>query len=370
MTRRIVVVGAGYTGLAAAKLAARWTGARVTLINATDRFVERVRLHELVAGRRLRDLPLSDLLKGTGVELVVDRVTDIDAQARTLQLANSAREVGYDHLIYAVGSVAAVTSVPGAAEHAFSLASNDDALRLRQRLAESEVVAVVGGGLTGIEAAAELAEANPALKVRLIDKGELGAGLSQRGKKHLRRTFARLGVELRENAGVSEVRPDGLVLADGAHVAADTVVWTVGFRVPDLAERAGFAVDGSGRVIVDEEFRSISHPEVTAIGDAAAGRMRTGQELRMACATGLPSSQHAVRALADRLTGRQPRPLRFRYLNQCISLGRKDALVQFVHRDDTPREAVLTGRKAALYKEAIVRGTIIFERHPTIPTSL
>ncbi|KAA5834470.1 oxidoreductase [Saccharopolyspora hirsuta] len=370
MEHQIVVVGAGYTGLAAAKLAARWTGARVTLINASDRFVERVRLHQLAAGQRLRDLPLADLLEGTGVELVVDRVTGIDAEARTLRLAGTSREVRYDRLIYAVGSAADTTSVPGVAEHAFTVATNDDALRLHRRLASAEVVTVVGGGLTGIEAAAELAEANPALKIRLITGGDLGHGLSERGKNHLRRTFARLGVELRENAAVSEVRPDGLLLADGSHVAADTVVWTTGFRVPDLAERAGFAVDGNGRVIVDGEFRSVSHPEVTAIGDAAAGRMRTGQELRMACATGLPSTQHAVRAIADRLAGREPRPLRFRYLNQCISLGRKDALVQFVRADDTPKESVLTGRKAALYKEAIVRGTILFERHPTIPTSL
>ncbi|WP_333778256.1 NAD(P)/FAD-dependent oxidoreductase [Saccharopolyspora oryzae] len=370
MAQQIVVVGAGYTGLAAAKLAARWTGARVTLINAGDRFVERVRLHQLAAGQHLRDLPLADLVEGTGVELIVDRVTDIDASARTLRLAGTSREVSYDRLIYAVGSAADTTSVPGVAEHAFSVATSDDALSLKQRLADSEVVAVVGGGLTGIEAAAELAETHPALKVRLLTRGELGAGLSELGKDHLRRTFARLGVEIRENASASEVRADGLLLADGAHVAADTVVWTAGFRVPDLAERAGFAVDDSGRVIVDGEFRSVSHPEVTAIGDAAAGRMRTGQELRMACATGLPSTQHAVRALAARLAGREPRRLRFRYLNQCISLGRKDALVQFTHADDTPKESVLTGRKAALYKEMIVRGTIVFERHPTIPTSL
>ncbi|GAA4616031.1 NAD(P)/FAD-dependent oxidoreductase [Saccharopolyspora hordei] len=368
MTQRIVVVGAGYAGLVAAKLAARWTPARVTLINPRDRFVERVRLHQLAAGQRLRDLPLADLLRGSGVELVVDRVTEIDPGARTVRLAGTSREVHYDRLVHAVGS-AADRTVRGA-EHTFSVATHDDALRLHQRLATAEVVAVVGGGLTGIEAAAELAESNPALKVRLVTKGELGAGLSERGREHLRRAFARLGVELREGADVREVRPDGVLLADGAHVAADTVVWATGFRVPDLAQRAGLAVDEDGRVVVDDEFRSVSHPEVTAVGDAAAGRTRTGLELRMACATGFPSAQHAVRAIADRLAGREPRPLRFRYLNQCISLGRADGLVQFVHTDDSPRGAVLTGRLAALYKEAIVRGTIAVERHPTLPTSL
>jgi monoamine oxidase len=61
---------------------------------------------------------------------------------------------------------------------------------------------------------------------------------------------------------------------------------------------------------------------------------------------------------------------RFKYFNQCISLGRKDGLIQFVHQDDSPRPAILTGRAAAIYKEAVVRGTILFERNPVIPASL
>jgi NADH dehydrogenase FAD-containing subunit len=108
MTTRIVVVGAGYAGLAAAKLAARWTGAEVTLVNAGDRFVERVRLHQLAAGQPLRDLPLAGLLRGTGVRLVVDRVTGIDAATRTVRLGE--RELGYDRLVYAAGSQADLDS--------------------------------------------------------------------------------------------------------------------------------------------------------------------------------------------------------------------------------------------------------------------
>jgi NADH dehydrogenase len=365
MSEHIVVVGAGYAGLAAAKLVAKWTPARVTLINESDRFVERVRLHQLATGQRLRDLPLATLLRGTGVELVVGRVTGIDAAARTVRVAE--RAIGYDTLIYAVGSQATVDSVPGVTEHAHSVASAPEAARLRDRLADSAVVAVVGGGLTGIEAATELAETLPRLKVRLVTDGALGATLSGRGRRYLRRVFDRLGIEVTEHARVAEVRGDGLVLADGAHVVADTVVWTAGFAVPGLAREAGFAVDEHGRVIVDPTLRSVSHPEVTAIGDAAALRKQDGQELRMACATGGPSAQVAARAITARLAGREPKPLRFRYVNQCISLGRKDALVQFVHADDSPRETVLTGRLAALYKETVVRATILYERHPTIP---
>ncbi|QWF81221.1 NAD(P)/FAD-dependent oxidoreductase [Amycolatopsis sp. CA-230715] len=361
---KIVVVGAGYTGLAAAKLAAKWTGAEVTLVNASDRFVERVRLHQLASGQRLRDLPLRDLLAGTGARLVVGRVRAIDPDAREVLLDDGA-PIGYDKLIYALGSHANLDGVPGAAEHAYTVASRADAERLRAKLSGSRTVAVVGGGLTGVEAAAELAEAHPGLKVSLVTGGPLGAALSERGTRHLHRVFGRLGVDVRENAKVIEVRADGLVLADGDTVEADTVVWTAGFVVSSIAAEAGFDVDAAGRMVVDEALRSVSHPDVIAIGDAAAIRLANGLELRMACATGLPTTQHAVRVLAGKATGSP----RFRYFNQCISLGRRDALIQFVRADDSPVDAVLKGRIAAFYKEAVVRGTILFERHPVLPTS-
>ncbi|GAB3495886.1 NAD(P)/FAD-dependent oxidoreductase [Amycolatopsis cihanbeyliensis] len=366
MTPHIVVLGAGYSGLIAAKLAARRTNATVTLVNERDRFVERVRLHQLASGQSLRDLPLADLLGGAGVRTVIGRVTEIDPDDRVVRVAG-ADPLHYDQLIYALGSRADLESVPGVAEHAYTVAGAEQAQRLRERLEPgSGVVAVAGAWLTGIEAATELAESRPELKVLLLTAGQLGEALSERGRRHLRRVTDRLGIEVRAGARVSEVRPDGLLLDDGSHLAADTVVWTAGFQVPDLAHAAGFAVDEHGRMIVDETLRSVSHPEVYGIGDAAAARMPDGQELRMACATGIPSAPRAVGAVASRLAGKQPRPLRFRYFNQCISLGRRDALIQFVRADDSPVEAVLTGRLAVLYKETIVRGALFVQRHPAM----
>ncbi|WP_158843228.1 NAD(P)/FAD-dependent oxidoreductase [Saccharothrix deserti] len=365
MAEHIVVVGAGYAGLAAAKLAAKWTDSRVTLVNARDRFVERVRLHQLVVGQRLRDLPLEDLLKGTGVELVVDRVTGIDADTRKIELTGGA--LAYDRLIYALGSHANLDGVPGAAEHAHAVSTLEGAEKLAAALKSARTVAVTGGGLTGIEAAAELAESRPDLDVLLVTGGGFGQALSEKGRRYLTRAFDRLGIRVRDHANVTEVRADGLVLGTGELITADTVVWTAGFRVPDLAARAGFAVDARGRMVVDETLTSISHPDVMAVGDAAAIKRHDGLELRMACATGLPTAQQAVRGLAKRLNGREPGPLGFRYFNQCISLGRRDGLIQFVNADDSPKERVLTGRLAARYKELVVRGTIVFERHPTLP---
>ncbi|HVK25308.1 MAG TPA: FAD-dependent oxidoreductase [Actinokineospora sp.] len=364
MTHHIVVLGAGYSGLVAAKLAAR-KDTTVTLVNARDRFIERVRLHQLGAGQPLRDRPLADLIDGTGITLVVDRVTAIDPEAKTVHLTNGT--LPYDTLIYALGSQADLDTVPGTREHAFTVADADQATRLRERITSSGTVAVVGGGLTGIEAAAEIAETYPDAKVRLVTAGALGESLSEKARTYLRRAFDRLGVEVRDEVRVAEVRADGLVLDDGEHVGADTVVWTTGFRVSPLARAAGVAVDRRGRMVVDDTLRSVSHPDIYGIGDAAAAHLPDGDELRMACATSIPVAQQAVRAIMDRLAGREPKPLRFRYLGRCVSLGRRDALLQFVRRDDTVVEKVLTGRVAAFVKEQVVRSTVLAQRHPWIP---
>lgn len=377
MTARIpehvVVLGAGYSGQLAARLAARRGEIAVTLVNDRDRFVERVRLHQLAAGQQLRDRPIREMIKGTGVRLVVDRATAIDPENRTIELANADLPMRYDTLIYALGSHADLESVPGVAEHAYTVAIAEQAARLRDRLRgdlrDGGVVTVVGGGLTGIEAATELAESRPGLKVRMVTGAALGETLSMKARRHLRRTFGRLGIEVREDVRVIEVRADGVVLADGEHVASDVVVWTTGFRVPKLAAEAGLAVDEHGRLIVDETLRSVSHHDVYGVGDAAAVHLPGGQELRMACATGLPVAQQAVRAIMDRKAGRTPKPFRFRYVNQCISLGRRDGLVQYVNRYDRPVEVVLTGRLAALYKEGVVRGAFQIQRHPSLPTT-
>lgn len=368
MTEQVVVLGAGYAGQLAARAAARAKDVTVTLVNDRDRFVERVRLHQLAAGQELRDRPISDMVAGSDIRLVVDRATAIDHQHKEVVLA-SGESIGYDTLIYALGSRADLESVPGASEHADTVAGAEQAARLRDKLRDGGVVTVVGGGLTGIEAATELAESRPGLKVRLVTGDRLGERLSAKGQRYLDSAFSRLGIEVRTHVTVAEVRADGVVLADGEHVPSDTVVWTTGFRVPALAASAGFAVDSHGRLLVDSTLRSVSHPDVYGVGDAAAGRMPGGQELRMACATGLPAAQQAVRAINARRAGRSPQPFKFRYVNQCISLGRRDGLIQYVDRFDRPREFVLTGRAAALYKELIVRSAFQVQRHPSIPTS-
>jgi NADH dehydrogenase FAD-containing subunit len=368
VTHRIVVLGAGYAGLAAAnRIAGRARHAQVTLVNATAQFVERVRLHQIAAGQQVGEYPLRERLRGTGIQLAIGRVQALDPDRRQVRLdsgaaGTEAATVAYDTLVYALGSAADTGHVPGVTAHAVPVADLDSARELGKRVpdlaAERGVLAVVGGGLTGIETATELAESYPQLRVRLVTAGQPGGWLSARGREHLRRVFDRLGIEVWPCATVTKVGPGGVVLADGATIGAGLTVWTTGFAVADLASQAGLAVDADGRIVVDDTLRSRSHPDIYAVGDSAAAHRAGGQQLRMSCAAGLPTGQCAAAAITARLAGRDPSPLHFRYFIQCISLGRRDGLIQFVNADDSPREIVLTGRTAARFKELVVRGAL------------
>ena len=117
---RVVVLGAGYGGLlAAVRLAARSRQAEVTLVNQSDVFVERVRLHQYAANQAVRQRKLVDVLAGTRVQFVYGTVERIELPARRVLLGGGA--LTYDYLVYALGSVTDVGAVPGVRDHAYSI---------------------------------------------------------------------------------------------------------------------------------------------------------------------------------------------------------------------------------------------------------
>ncbi|RKS08979.1 NADH dehydrogenase FAD-containing subunit [Nocardiopsis sp. Huas11] len=365
MTHRLLVLGAGYSGLAAARRAhdlARRERAdvTVTLVNATPDFVERVRLHQVAAGQDVGVHSLAHALDGTGIDLVVGLVEGVDPDARavTVRAGQGPRTLGYDSLILALGSSAGAGRVPGADEHALTIADLDGARAVAARIAADrpERLVVVGGGLTGIEAASEIAESHPGIGVALVTGGEVAPGAGVRGRAHVRRVLHRLGVTVREHARVEEVDAQGLLMADGERVPADLVVWNAGFSASGLPAAIGLAVDDDGRAMVDASQRSLSHPDVLVVGDAAHTLGSSGAPLRMSCAMGLPMGWNAAEAVLARLAGRTPAAAPFGYLVQCVSLGRRDGLIQFVRADDSPRPFHLAGGLAARVKEYIVAG--------------
>ncbi len=372
MKHRIVILGAGYAGTSAAgRLARRLHGddVDITLVNAEPDFVERVRLHQVATGQELRHRPLRDMLAGTGVTLRVARVTAVDVDGRSIALtgADGVDELGYDTLVYALGSSLDDHGVPGVAEHAHEVASRPGALRLRERLGELAPggrVVVVGGGLTGIEAVSEIAESHEDLDVAIAVRGGLGDWLSPAGQRHLRSVLGRLGVTVHEHADVEQVGAAGVLTGDGGTIPADVAVWTAGFAVHPIAAATAVQVSARGQIVVDGTMRSVSHPDVYAVGDAALADGPLGTPLRMSCASGIPMAWQAADSIAARLTGGKLPNTPLGYVHQCISLGRRDAVIQLVTADDRAKPAAPGGRLAAGYKELICKGAAYMAAHP------
>ena len=368
--KRIVILGAGYAGLLASVRLAGKVKAKdvhITLINASSDFVERVRMHQVATNQSIKKHPIDGFLRGKAVDFIRGWVTGIDPTKREVHLKTDDDElhIEYDNLVYALGSHIDRSRVEGAQEFAYSL-NADSVAKLHEVLPEvvnkQGKLAVIGGGLTGIEAATEFAETYPQLQVSLLTRGGLGDNLSQKGKVHLYKVFARLGIQIHEHVSVERIEQYTIHLQDNDVSEFDICLWSAGFAVPQLAKQSGITVNHSGRVIIDAEMRSVSHPEIFAIGDSSVFADHVGLQTRMSCATAMPMGAHAVDNLVELYKDRELKPFAFGYILQCISLGRHDALIQLVESDDTPKDRIFTGRLGKFIKEIIVIYTIAMTR--------
>jgi len=355
-TFRVVVIGGGYAGVMAANRLRQRTDIDVALVNPRQKFVERIRLHQLVAGN---DDAVEDYatILADGVRLIVDRAERIDTTTHQLRLA-SGSTLDYDYLVYAVGStVPAPASVPGAAEFAYPLGELEAAQRLASRLSRrpmSEPIVIVGGGLTGIEAAAEFAEAG---RLITLVTAALGPSLASGGRQSVARRLKKLGVTVITDVTVARVGTESVTLSDGRALPSTTTVWTAGFGVPTLATVSGLPTDNVGRLLTDETLTCVEDPSIFAAGDAASP---SGVPLRMSCQYAIPLASHAADTVLARIAGTKPTTLNPASAGQCIGLGRKAGTIQMSHLDDSPVPIHIGGRVAASIKESVCKGTLTF----------
>jgi NADH dehydrogenase len=347
---RVVVAGGGYAGVMAANRLTQRDDAKVTLINPRPSFVERIRLHQLVVGGSHDPVHDYREILGEGVRLVVDTVTRIDAAERTVSMATG-DTVGYDYLIYAVGSGTADPRVPGAAKFAYPLGSLEEAQRLRpvvDAMPGTAAVTVVGAGPLGIEIAAEVAEAGHG--VTLVCGEVLGRYLHPRGRRSVAKRLAGLGVTVLDgpDATATAVTRNAVQLASGRMLPSDLTIWAGGFGVPDLASRSGLSTDAMGRLLTDETLTSVDDVRIVAAGDSAAP---SDLPLRMSCQAAGPLGSHAADTVLSRIAGEQPAPISVGFAGMCISLGRRAGIFQVARADDVARTLHVGGRPGAKIKE-------------------
>src|SRR5947209_8560627 len=374
---RILVIGAGYAGLLftmrlAGKVASQHV--HITLVNESDTFTERPRLHQFATNQVIQWRSLPQMLRQTHVQFIQGRVTSIDPAHHEIVVMDQQQtlHVEYDYLVYALGSVTDRQTVPGVAEYAYTLAASGplSAAALRETLPSLEAragqIVVSGGGATGIETAAEVASAYPHIKVRLVTREPLALFLGKSVASSIRRSLQRLAAEMIDQTSVTAVRAHSVVIDQGSELACDLCIWTGGFVAPPLAREAGLVVNEHNQVIVDPFLRSISHPEIYAIGDAASPAEDPGVRVRMSAVTATIMGAHGADSLSTVLRGKAPRPLSFAYLGQGIALGRHNAIGFNNYPDDKPVPPYFTGRLGYLIREGFVRYLAIATQRPGI----
>ena len=370
--QQVLIVGGGYAGaLAAVRLAGKAKDrAAVTLLEPRTELVQRLRLHQLATGQKVRAYDIA-ALTGKRVTNVRGTAVAIDPGRGRAAVAQDGRltEIPFDQVLLAAGSGVDLDSVPGLRENTHTLGDPPAAERLwgaLRELTEGSRVVVCGGGFTGIEAASEIACRRPELRVSLLTAGRLGAPFSERGREQLEKRLAKRGIEPIEGERVGAVEPGRVTLVGGTDLEADLVVWCGGFAAPPLIRDSGLPVDSRGLLAVDGSLRSVGHANVIGAGDVAAiPDFPGGARYRMTCQAGMPSGAHAADTVLAAIKGEDPKPFDFGYIHIPLSLGRGDGLIQFVDRADRPKDKVLVGRRAAVYKEIVTRSpapSIAWER--------
>lgn len=359
-TMKIVVVGAGYAGtLAANRLSRKVRAAEITVINPRPDFVERIRLHQQLAGTGAAATPLASMLRA-GITSRVGTVDKVGDGSVTLEDGES---VDFDYAFLAVGSTVVPMrgTVPVGTWEGAQLARGALAA-----LPTDSTVTVVGGGPTGIETAGEVAAARPDVRVRLVGPS-IADGHTDGAQRRVRAGLRRLDVDIVADSVeevVTEVAAgqfDGVVhLQSGAAFASDLTLWAIVADIPDLAARSGLEVDSTGRAIVDEFLRSVTDERIFVVGDCAAV-----PGARLGCFTASPQGIHAANTLARLVEGRKPTPHSVLYFAKGVKVGPKDAVLQFTRGDDTPRRPYFGGRAVAALAELGSRGARWVARCPS-----
>jgi NADH dehydrogenase len=368
--QRVVVIGAGFAGLAATRSLAPHA-VEVTLIDQHNFHTFLPLLYQVAtAGLEPADVayPVRTIFgQHANVTFRHGRVVSVDVAARRVRLADG-DEVDYDFLIVATGATAQFFGVDGAGERAYPLYTLADARRLRNRLLSvleaadahperfddgAPVFVVVGAGPTGIETAGALVELldisirrdrlridSTRTKVVLVDAGGRAlSGFRDEAGSYALETLRARGVQVELHATITSVGTDGVHLAGGAVLRGDVVVWAAGITAEGLVSSSLGGTRGpGGRVDVEGDLSLPGHREVFVVGDVAAVPRGPGQSTAPQLAqVAIQSGRHAGRQVLRQLAGETTDAFCYRDKGIMAAIGRRAAVAQL------PRGPIIRG---------------------------
>ena len=299
--KRIVILGGGYAGVKAGKTLHKMfkndDSVEITLIDRKPYHTLMTELHEVAGHRTEPDaikIDLRTIFQGRKVKVVTDSINNIDFTKK--ELVSERKTYAYDYLLIACGSDSNSFGIEGVDEHAFTLWSYEDAIKIREHvekmfqlaaIEEDETVrkqlltfAVVGGGFTGVEMVGELGEAKEHLSEKYgVDKKEvtiynieatpriLNTLKDEKQIDKVEKRYRKLGIQLLKNAALVKANEDGFVLKDGTEIKTKTLIWGAGIKVNNFVGKLGFEAGRGGRVVVNEYMQSKQYDNVFLAGD-------------------------------------------------------------------------------------------------------
>ena len=359
VTPRIVIVGAGFGGLSAARALAG-SPFEVEVVDRRNHHLFQPLLYQVAtAGLEPSDIAYAVrgiLSRQPNVSFTAAEVVGADLDAKVLHTA-SGREIGYDYLVLAAGARTADFGVEGVAEHAFGLKSLTDAVALRQHLLEqfervaarpslveegAVNVVVVGGGPTGVEMAGAVSELYSRVLRRdfpeldltraQVDLVEMTDSVllpfHERLQRHAIEELRGRGVGLHLGTAVARVTPDRVELTDGTVIHAATCVWAAGVAAEPIGEMLGLETGRAGRIVVGEDLSVPGRPEVFVIGDLAAATDRKGDPLPQLAPVAMQAGRFVAEAIGERAADRPAGTFRYTDKGTMATIGRRAAVAQ------------------------------------------
>jgi NADH:ubiquinone reductase (H+-translocating) len=361
LTQHVVIVGAGFGGLAAAQGLAG-AGVRITIIDQRNHHLFQPLLYQVgTASLATSEIawPIRHLMrKRREVTTLLGVVTGIDTQSRTVSLEDGGT-TNYDTLVLATGARHAYFGHDEWEPYAPGLKTLEDATTIRRRVllsferAERETdpeqraalltFVIVGGGPTGVELAgaiAELAHQNLPGEYRHIDTRRARVVLIEAGPRILpsftedlsayaHASLERLGVDIQLRQAVRECSDQGVIYGDRP-LAAKVVLWAAGVRASAAAAWAGLPADNAGRALVEADLTAPGHPEIFVIGDTATINAWHGKPVPGIAPAAKQQGTHVARTIRMRLRGNAtPRIFRYQHSGNLATIGRRAAVIDF-----------------------------------------